>query len=137
MVEPLAAAHWHSSAHSNERFPLRFYASAQGNETVYGHDALVIAVALFNPADGQGDRLVVSTRIMDDDGVMLGQGPRYEVQIPSESWLRRDPAAQIPAVDHDVRVAMGAIDRAVFTFPPARPMAWTAILTLSGPRPAS
>ncbi len=48
---------WRYSVHSNERFPLRLYASARREADVAGHDALVIAVELFNPADDQGDRI--------------------------------------------------------------------------------
>ncbi len=105
------AVRWRYSAHRNERFPLRLYASARREEDVGGHDALVIAVELFNPADDQGDRLIVSADIMDDEGVILEQSPRYEVAIPSEAALLRDPAAETSAVTEQVRSALQKLDQ--------------------------
>jgi len=102
---------WRYSVHSNERFPLRLYASARREENLEGHYALVIAVELFNPADDQGDRLIVSADIMDDEGVILEQSPRYEVPIPSEAQLLRDPAAETSAVTEQVRDALQKVDQ--------------------------
>jgi hypothetical protein len=89
MVERVAwtepAVRWHYSVHSNDRFPLRLYASARRADNGKGHDAVVIAVEIFNQADDEGDRLVVSADITDDDGVILEQSPRYEVPVPSEA----------------------------------------------------
>jgi hypothetical protein len=102
---------WRYSAHSNERFPLRLYASARREGDGMGRDILVIAVELFNPADNQGDRLVVSADIMDDDGVILEQSPRYEVPMPPEAQLLSDPHAEVAAVTEEVRVAMKKLDQ--------------------------
>jgi hypothetical protein len=103
--------HWRYSAHSNERFPLRLYASARREENGKGHDIVVIAVEIFNPADDQSDRLVVSADIMDDDGVILEQGPRYEVPVPAEAQLLSDPHAEVAAVAKQVNAAMKKLDR--------------------------
>jgi len=108
-VEP--KVRWRYSAHSNERFPLRLYASARREGDEKGPDILVIAVELFNPADDEGDRLVVSADIMDDDGAILEQSPRYEVPIPSEAQLLSDPHAEISVVTKQVRAAMKKLDQ--------------------------
>lgn len=105
------AVRWLFSAHGNERFPLRFYASARCGEAPEAHDALVIAVEMFNPVDGQGDRLIVSADIMDDEGVILQDGPRYEVPLPSEMELLRDPDAEIGTVAQRVRNALDKLDQ--------------------------
>ena len=71
----------------------------------------MIAVEIFNPADDQGDRLIVSADIMDDEGVILEQSPRYEAPIPSEAQLLRDHAAETSAVTEQVRTAMQKLDQ--------------------------
>ncbi|MGI8550979.1 MAG: hypothetical protein ACR2PL_09370 [Dehalococcoidia bacterium] len=71
----------------------------------------MIAVELFNPADNKGDRLVVSADIMDNDGVILEQSPRYQVHIPSEAQLLSDSHAEISAVTKHVRAAMKKLDQ--------------------------
>jgi len=105
------AVRWRYSAHSNERFPLRLYASARRQEDVEGRDAVVIAIEMFNPADDQGDRLIVSADIMDDEGVILKQGPRYKVPIPSEAQLLGDSIAEISTVTGQVRDALQKLDQ--------------------------
>jgi hypothetical protein len=102
---------WRYSAHSNERFPLRVYASARREGDGKGRDILVIAVELFNPADDKGDRLVVSVDIMDDDGVILEQSPRYEVPVPSEAQVLSNPSAEISAFTEQVQAAMQELDQ--------------------------
>jgi hypothetical protein len=114
MVERVARAEpsvrWHYSAHSNERFPLRLYAAARRQENGKGHDIVVIAVEIFNPPDDQRDRLVVSADIMDDDGGILEQSPRYEVPVPSEAQLLSNPEVEVAAVTKQVRAAMKRLD---------------------------
>lgn len=102
---------WRYSAHSNERFPLRLYASARRGKGLEAHDALVIAVELFNPADDWGDRLIVSADIMDEEGVILQQSPRYEVPLPPEDELLANPEKEIAAVTRRVRSSMKKIDQ--------------------------
>jgi hypothetical protein len=102
---------WHYSAHSNERFPLRLYASARREENGTGRDIVVIAVEIFDPRDDQRDRLVVSADIMDDDGVILEQSPRYEVLIPPEPQLLSNPDVEVAAVTRQVRAAMKNLDQ--------------------------
>jgi hypothetical protein len=114
MVERVARAEpsvrWHYSAHSNERFPLRLYAAARRQENGKGHDIVVIAVEIFNPPDDQRDRLVVSADIMDADGGILEQSPRYEVPVPSEAQLLSNPEVEVAAVTKQVRAAMKKLD---------------------------
>lgn len=102
---------WRYSAHSNKRFPLRVYASARREGDGTCRDILVIAVELFNPADNQGNRLVVSADIMDDDGGILEQSPRYEVSIPPDAQLLSDPHAEISAAAKQARAAMKKVDQ--------------------------
>lgn len=105
------AVRWRYSAHSNERFPFRLYACAQRGEGRAAHDALVIAVELFNPADDLGDRLIVSADIMDEEGAILQQSPRYEVPLPSESELLANPESEMAIVARQVRSSMETIDQ--------------------------
>jgi len=102
---------WHYSVHSNERFPLRLYAAARRQDKGKGHDIVVIAVEIFNLLDDQSDRLVVSAYIMDDDGVILEQSPRYEVLVPSEAQLLSNPDAEIAVVTRQVHAAMKKLDQ--------------------------
>ena len=115
MVERVAWAEpsvrWHYSAHSNERFPLRLYAAARRQENGKGHDIVVIAVEIFNPPDAQVDRLVVSADIMDEDGAILEQSPRYEVLVPSESQLLSNPNGEVTALTNQVGAAMKKLDQ--------------------------
>lgn len=115
MVERVARAEpsvrWHYSAHSNERFPLRLYAAARREGDKKAPDIVVIAVEIFNPPDDQRDRLVVSADIMDDDGGILEQSPRYEVPVPSEAQLLSNPDVEVAAVTRQVRAAMRKLDQ--------------------------
>jgi len=115
IVEHIAGARpavrWRYSAHSNERFPLRLYASARRGKGADAHDALVIAVELFNPADDQGDRLIVSADIMDEEGIIITQSPRYEIPIPPDSLVLENPEKEIATVTRQVRAAMKKIDQ--------------------------
>ena len=72
---------------------------------------MVIAVEIFNPPDDQRDRLVVSADIMDDDGGILEQSPRYEVPVPSEAQLLSNPDVEVAAVTRQVRAAMRKLDQ--------------------------
>lgn len=104
------AISWRYSAHSNERFPLRLYASARRGAGAEAPDALVIAVELFNPVDDLGERLIASADIMDEEGVILRQSPRYEVPIPSEARILTNPEIEIAGVALQVSAVMKKID---------------------------
>ena len=107
---PESNVRWHYSAHSNERFPLRLYASARRTGDGVGTDIVVIAVEVFNLIDEEGDRLIVSADILDDDGGILEQSPRYEVPVPSEAELLENPSAEISAVTEKIHAAMWQLD---------------------------
>jgi hypothetical protein len=55
---------WRYSAYSNERFPLRAYASALRGLGIAADEILVIAVTWRNPRDGKGDRLIIGADIL-------------------------------------------------------------------------
>lgn len=80
-VEDIAGAltgvHWQYSAYSNERFPLRAYASALRGSGPDANEILVIAVTWRSPQDGKGERLIMGADILDGDGVILTESPRF------------------------------------------------------------
>jgi hypothetical protein len=82
-------------------------------------DILVIAVEIFNPVDNQGNRLIVSADIMDEEGVMLLEGPKYEVPIPSEAQLQAAPDPESSGAAQQLRTAMRQIDRWLASQTPA------------------
>lgn len=105
------AVRWRYSVHSNERFPLRFYASARRGNGPSAEDVLVIAVELFNPVDDLGDRIIVSADIMDEEGVILRESPRYEISLPSESLPVASPEREREVATESIRAALEKIDR--------------------------
>lgn len=110
VIGPEPNIRWHYSAHSNERFPLRLYASARREGDGMGADIVVIAVEVFNHVDEEGGHLIVSADIMDDDGVILEQSPRYEVLVPSEAELLLNPSAEMSAITEEIHAAMRKLD---------------------------
>ncbi len=86
-IDGLSAVKWRYSAYSNERFPLRAYASALGGSGPDVDEVLVIAVTWRFPRDGTYDQLGVGADILDEDGVILAESPRYEVPMPDESLV--------------------------------------------------
>ncbi len=110
VVGPEPNVRWCYSAHSNERFPLRVYAPSHRDGDGTGADIIVIAVELFKSVDDEGDRLIVPADIMDGDGVVLEQSPRYEVPVPSEVELLRNPSVEIAAVTEQIHAPMRKLD---------------------------
>ena len=102
----LPAVQWRYSAYSNEHFPLRAYASALRGSGPDADEALVIAVTWRNPQDGKGDRLVVGASILDEDGVVLAESPRFEIPVPDESVVLGFSGRVIQDVTNEVRAAM-------------------------------
>jgi hypothetical protein len=113
IVESIAGApstvHWRYSAYSNERFPLRAFASALRGSGPDADEVLVVAVTWRNPDDDKGDRLVVGADILDGDGLILAESPRFEVTIPDEFVVRSD-SRRVPPGDADqLRGAMQTV----------------------------
>jgi hypothetical protein len=98
--------HWRYSAYSNEHFPFRACASTVRGTDPDGDEAVVIAIAWQNPKDGGEDRLIVSADILDGEGAILAEGPRYEVPTPAEALVLKEPSA---AATQQVHAAMQKI----------------------------
>jgi hypothetical protein len=103
------SAPWRYSAYSNERFPFRAYASALRGTGPSADEAVVIAVAWQYPDDDKGDHLIVSADILDGEGAVLAEGPRYEVPLPPQAVVPTEPDGEIGAVREQVHVAMQKI----------------------------
>ena len=110
MVEGIAGAlpavQWRYSAYSSERFPLRAYASALRGSGPEADEVLVIEVIWQSSRDEQGDRLLMSAGILDEDGVILAESSAFEVPIPEGSAVRSSPERALQDVTQQVRVAM-------------------------------
>jgi len=107
---PLPAVRWRYSAYSNERFPLRAYASALRGLGIAADEILVIAVTWRNPRDGKGDRLIIGADILDEDGLILAESPRFEVPTPDEFTVMSSPHRVLPEAADQVRGAMAKIN---------------------------
>lgn len=110
IVEDIAgtssAVRWRYSAYSNERFPLRAYASALRGSGPDADEILVIVVTWRNARNGKGDRLIIAADILDEDGVILAESPRFEVPLPDESAALNSSHRVFPDLTDQVRGAM-------------------------------
>jgi hypothetical protein len=110
-AEKPADVHWQYSLLSNRRFPFRFSASAMRGSGPEAEEVLVVALECFDASDATGQRLLVSADITGEEGLILAEGPRRAVELPSEDVLMSDPQGWMQALtkqvleaaDHDVR----------------------------------
>ncbi len=63
-----------------------------------------------NPRDGKGDRLVIGADILDEDGLILAESPRFEIPTPDESTVMSSPHRILPEVTNQVHGAMTKIN---------------------------
>jgi hypothetical protein len=106
---PRTDLHWRYDLLSSRRFPAQYYAVALRGFGPDAEEVLVIAIECFDQDEGRSERLVVSASITQEDGAVLAEAPKVEIEMPSPVLLLTNPEQ----IDRITKKVQTAFDRMV------------------------
>ncbi|MDQ2743679.1 MAG: hypothetical protein M3Z66_15490 [Chloroflexota bacterium] len=96
--------HWRYDLLSSRHFPVQYYAVALRGFGPDVEEVLVIGIECCDQDEGHNERLVVSASISQEDGAVLAQAPKIEIEMPSPVVFLNDPE-WIMRTTHKIQVA--------------------------------